>query len=310
MKSVCVHNGVCHADEAMAVAIYRTLDSNCHITRTRDPKVISDADIVFDVGMTYDPSNNRFDHHQWTNRLEISNYDELLKLGAIRPHPEKKLLPYSSAGLAWKHFGEEILKRKGITNIPKAFHRVDKMLIQGIDLVDTGLASECDSMTISDYISSFNSHWFTDQHEDHAFHAALDAAKTILSRTLAGVYGEDLAVEDVNKSFCNRQNPQILILERFCPWVNAIFDLDTDEQVKYAVFPAKEGGWRVQCVPVSPGSFKTRLPLPVDWAGLRDKELQDATGVDDAVFVHGGRFIGGAESKEGALALANLAVLQ
>ena len=35
-----------------------------HINRTRDENIIEAADIVFDVGGIYDPTNGRFDHHQ------------------------------------------------------------------------------------------------------------------------------------------------------------------------------------------------------------------------------------------------------
>ena len=34
------------------------------IIRSRDPAVIDSADIVVDVGGTYEPEKNRFDHHQ------------------------------------------------------------------------------------------------------------------------------------------------------------------------------------------------------------------------------------------------------
>ncbi|MFU0784699.1 MAG: hypothetical protein ACFWT2_16660 [Thermoanaerobacterium thermosaccharolyticum] len=48
--------------------------------------------------------------------------------------------------------------------------------------------------------------------------------------------------------------------------------------------------------------------LPKAWMGKRDKELQDITGVNDAVFCHTGRFIAAAESLEGIIKLAKLAI--
>jgi uncharacterized UPF0160 family protein len=48
--------------------------------------------------------------------------------------------------------------------------------------------------------------------------------------------------------------------------------------------------------------------FPDSWAGKRDAELVKATGVADAIFCHNNRFMMVAGSKEGALALAELAL--
>ena len=55
------------------------------------------------------------------------------------------------------------------------------------------------------------------------------------------------------------------------------------------------------------GSFENRKSLPSKWRGLKDKELQDATGVKTARFCHNAGFICSADSKEGALELAAMA---
>jgi uncharacterized UPF0160 family protein len=54
--------------------------------------------------------------------------------------------------------------------------------------------------------------------------------------------------------------------------------------------------------------FKNRKDLPQAWAGKVNEELQKITGVADATFCHNARFTCGAGSKEGALALAKLAL--
>ena len=74
------------------------------------------------------------------------------------------------------------------------------------------------------------------------------------------------------------------------------------------MFQAPDGGWRVQTVPIALGQFEARLDLPESWAGLRDESFKEATGVDDAVFCHPGRFIAGAGSKESVKRLAELAL--
>ena len=54
----------------------------------------------------------------------------------------------------------------------------------------------------------------------------------------------------------------------------------------------------------TPGSFEFRVGLCDAWRGLRNKELQEATGLHDAEFVHRAGFIGGAWSKESAITMA------
>jgi uncharacterized UPF0160 family protein len=64
----------------------------------------------------------------------------------------------------------------------------------------------------------------------------------------------------------------------------------------------------IDTMPPEPGSFAQRLPLPESWAGLEGAELAAASGVADAVFVHVRRFVGAAASRDGAIAMARLAL--
>lgn len=48
--------------------------------------------------------------------------------------------------------------------------------------------------------------------------------------------------------------------------------------------------------------------LPEEWAGLRNEELSRVAGIDRCIFVHSVRFIGGHETREGALAMAKKAL--
>lgn len=63
------HSGTFHLDDAFAYAVL-TLASGLgeagrdhELVRTRDEAVIAGADLVWDVGATYDPARGRFDHH-------------------------------------------------------------------------------------------------------------------------------------------------------------------------------------------------------------------------------------------------------
>lgn len=94
--------------------------------------------------------------------------------------------------------------------------------------------------------------------------------------------------------------------------------VDPANEVYYVLYPenaTENAKWRVQCVPVSEGSFVSRKPLPVAWRGVRDEDLDRVMAEEaekagkekipeGAVFVHASGFIGGHKSKDGALAMA------
>ena len=64
------HNGKFHCDEVFAYAVLRQAlgvhapGVDHTLVRTRDPARIAAGDIVWDVGLLFDPAAQRFDHHQ------------------------------------------------------------------------------------------------------------------------------------------------------------------------------------------------------------------------------------------------------
>ena len=67
------------------------------------------------------------------------------------------------------------------------------------------------------------------------------------------------------------------------------------------------GGFNWQCVPEKLGSFVQKKPVPAEWKGLKGPDLQKVTGVATATFCHPAGFIGGAETMEDAIRLAEIA---
>jgi uncharacterized UPF0160 family protein len=55
---------------------------------------------------------------------------------------------------------------------------------------------------------------------------------------------------------------------------------------------------------MTPESFDSRKKLPTPWRGVRDAALSELVGVEGAIFVHASGFIGGHQTKEGALSMA------
>eukprot|EP01032_Pedospumella_encystans_P012105 gene12105-14025_t len=73
--------------------------------------------------------------------------------------------------------------------------------------------------------------------------------------------------------------------------------------ILYVLFPDTSGGWRVQAVPEVWSSFQSRKALPLLWCGLKDAELSQEVGIDGCKFVHTTGFIGGHDTREGAIAM-------
>lgn len=95
---------------------------------------------------------------------------------------------------------------------------------------------------------------------------------------------------------------EILLLTKFAPWKGNLLDIEKESNciglIKFVIFADSNGGsWRVSTVPPNSESFEMRIPLKEQWRGLRDTELREVSGFDDAVFVHATGFIGGAKTQ-------------
>src|SRR3989338_8586955 len=108
----------------------------------------------------------------------------------------------------------------------------------------------------------------------------------------------------------NTQDKRIIVLDKKYPFE---YTLHNFPEPLFVVYPREndEGGdtWGVKSVREDPKTFKNRKNFPKSWAGLRDEDLEKASGVLDAVFCHSGLFMAVAKSKEGAIKLAKLAIM-
>lgn len=288
MPTVALHDGVFHADDVFACAIMKMIYPDITIIRSREDEEISKADFRVDVGGKYNVHTGDFDHHMTDGAGERLNG-----------------VPYAACGLVWKELGIELAKTK------YRWEYVDRKIIQSVDAIDCGYSTETTKpeiqhYTISDMIDAYNPVWF-DEEIDHdaAFTTAVDHAVQILTNELKRAEGFELAKDLVYEAVDHAINPHYIVLEKYCPWQHIVVN-ETD--VLFVIFPSTTGDWRVRAVPRYLGSFESRKPLPNSWAGIRNEELRSITGVADATFCHPARFIAGAKSREGALALVDLAL--
>lgn len=297
--TLATHSGTFHADDIFAYAILQAAHGgSAQLVRSRDQATLDQADIVFDVGGSCDPSRHRYDHHMRDRPLRGSGE------------------PFSSAGLVWQDFGRRAIDALLDGSVPgdtdrhaaidDVWTRLDQGLIRDVDLMDNGAMAPVPGH-FSSLLEAFNPSFVeTERDETQAFLAASQLAHQVLCRAIAQALAAHLAADTVKRASQSGDDPRIIVLERRVPWEDAIFDLGLD-QALYVVRPAGTG-WTCSAVPPERGSFAQRLPLPDAWGGLRDDDLVRISGVADAGFCHPARFVCGAKSRDGTIALAQKAV--
>ncbi|KAI0793480.1 GAMM1 protein [Abortiporus biennis] len=317
------HNGTFHCDEALAVFLLRKTKSygDADLKRTRDPSILDTCTIVVDVGGVYDESKQRFDHHQ-RGFTEVFGHGFNTKL--------------SSAGLVYKHFGQEIVANslKLSVDDPKVntlWLKLYKEYIEAIDAVDNGISQYPkdisplyrNSTDISRRVGHLNPAWnqpFDAQTVDKQFlKASALVGNEFLGRleyyANAWLPARDLVSDALNKRKEVDSSGKIILFEQFAPWKEHLFELEAElaipeaEKPIYVIYPDETGGnWRIQAVPVSPESFESRKALPEAWRGVRDNQLSELSGIDGCIFVHASGFIGGNATKDGAFKMATIAL--
>ncbi|MGB2708026.1 MAG: MYG1 family protein [Pseudoalteromonas nigrifaciens] len=283
--TIATHNGTFHADDVFSVAALKYIYPSFKLIRTRDMELISKADVVIDVGGEHNPETGRFDHHQRGGAGARENG-----------------IPFSSFGLIWQKYGLEICQGSQETA-----NAIDSGLVSTIDAIDCGhVEGVAKGISLSQTISMFNPTWQEESNFDACFDEAVEFASRILTRFIAAANGGINAKAIVAKAIENAADPRVIVLEQYTPWKKTVHALS--DKALYMVYPSHSGQWIVQTVPVEPGSFEDRKSLPKPWAGLSDKEFQDETELEDAVFCHNGLFIAGAKSFASAMKMAAMAL--
>lgn len=289
---IATHNGSFHTDDVFAIAVLQELFPDAEIIRSRDDEVLKAADIVVDVGKIFDPDKKRFDHHQ--------------RSAGARPNG----ILYSGFGLVWQAYG-----LKFCDGNKELWQRIDQQLVQHIDAHDNGQKTyqvdktEVEPYLIEDIIRLYNPSPFDDTEAnsyDARFFEAVAFAAGILKR-LKKKEQDALAGEAAfMNAYRATDDKRYVVLDKGLPFKQRILDMP---DLLYVVFPYETGeSWLVEAVPVAPGSFESRRPLPTEWRGLDQSKLRDITGVADATFCHNTGFVGGAVSKDGALQLLKKAL--
>lgn len=334
------HNGHFHADEALAVYMLRQYVpkyTGARLVRTRDPALLETCDIVVDVGGEYEPSRDRYDHHQRT-------------FATTFPDHQTKL---SSAGLVYMHFGKGIISRslpdtptEDSDKVGLIWNKLYDSFVEALDAHDNGISVyDSDALkaagiekrfsnggfTLGAMVGRFNGNWndpvpqdpvAAQAEEDARFEKASNRIGEEFDRALDYYTKAWLPARDVVETAYKARKEydaegRILVLKgQSAPWKDHLYTLEEEEgegvqRVIYVLYPEKpapDAKWRVQCVPETGDSFQSRKPLPEAWRGFRDEKLDEITGIQGGVFIHAAGFIGGNKTFDGALAMAKKAL--
>jgi uncharacterized UPF0160 family protein len=303
---ICTHDGVFQADEVFSVTALRAIYPEATIVRSRDATVHRRADIVVDVGGAYSHERKLYDHHQ---------------RGGAGQRPNG--VQYSSAGLVWRHYGEQVVKilldlygNPQTSDVISRIHEmVDVTLVQPIDAADNGQRTHAPTpgfegvrqFTISSMISAMNSPWFL-PHDEELFDDAMVIMASSLVHSVKVALGRILAEDIVREAIQESGGSPIVQLGRFVPWQELV--IEQAPEALFVVFEDVTGAspsYRVQAVPPRPGGKQNRKDLPFAWGGLSGDALVAASGVENATFCHRGLFIAGATTRDAAIALARIA---
>lgn len=313
--TVATHNGMYHADDIVALAILadNVSASTIDLIRTRDQARIDAADIAIDVGGAYCPEKGRYDHH-FVGSPKRDDGTQLASAGLIAQQYVTKLhaLRYLDAFVKRVDASDTGVKTPGWrfsmavskTNpLPgAASEEYDSRFIEVVLIVMANVLPLLEGWEWTNEFASI----------EEAMEAATRAFETH-PKVVRWLQESETARQEsemrISAAFARAACRGHYLIELEQPEVALHDMLGTAPLGMYFVtFPTVEGTHMLQQVPVAKGSFEGRLPLPAPWAGKRGEELQEITGVPDAVFCHPGRFIAGASSYEGAIRLAELAM--
>lgn len=223
-------------------------------------------------GIVYDIGGGAFDHHQTGAPVRENG------------------VPYAAFGLLWRAFGPSLVGEEEA-------QRLDENWIQPLDLEDnTGCGHP-----LAEAIGAFNPLWDSPDTPDDRFPSAVAFAKVILQHKLEEIWGIQRAKALVEEALSSMEDG-IVLLPRFAPWKMTL----SPSGAEFVVYPSQRGGYSAQGVP-DPETGELKRPFPQGWAGKRDQELAELSGLATLRFCHNNRFLIAADSLEDAIAACRMA---
>jgi uncharacterized UPF0160 family protein len=341
ITTVITHDGKFHLDEVMACVMLLFTCNKIQIVRNRAEgeefakqnleanddieTILSQKIKLVDIGGLH-IRNYAYDHH-------MRDFSE-----------QRDGVKYSSAGLVWKEHSLQIIYnlvnsfKKGNSIFDPAYEEedpelieeltdysleiakiIDDTIIKGIDAIDNGQTEQLDwdmdkhIPTLASVISSMVPFDLSNKDEVNiGFDTCMLFCGQFLNSSILNAYSNLKLEKKFLKSIPDDViEGEILLLDylnfKGFDWISFCQKYPEEtSHIKLCVFCNGKDDWRVQTLPGDPDiPFSMKCPAPKEWRGLRNQNLQiKAGGIDDAVFVHAGGFIGGTISCDSAIKLA------
>lgn len=286
------HGAKFHADDVFSTVLMSIIIEDMKLVRVLDVPIEQKNKLIFDIGA------GEFDHHQKGGNGERTNG-----------------IKYAAFGLLWKRFGIEYLKKIGAKDefLDLAWELLDNEFVQFIDSIDNGQLNfdkiDIPVVTVSDIIGNYNPKWNEDNDYDDCFLEAVEIAEKIWNKKVKSVLSKLEAKKFVEYAI-EKSNDRYIILNQYMPYQDFVINSlnPKADNILYAIYPSNRGGYGIQAIQKHSNTFENRKAFPEEWAGLRDKDLQEVTGVTSARFCHNARFLCTVETLEDAIKIAKLAI--
>jgi len=303
-KNIVTHNGGFHADEVFAYVMLKKIYPDNKLIRSRDMEEIEKADIAIDVGKIYNPSKNRFDHHQ-ENCSE--NYTKGIDI------------PMSSAGMVYKTYGRKFLEMSIGRQVGDNFlFEFYKNIIMEVDAIDNGVKQEQGNKFfintgVTRMVNRFNSDDSTNHEKQYkAFMKAVEYVEMIVSIIIEDLNESDKLIQEetlkINKLLDERKDNNYIVIDFDCKnWYTCIKNYEYKNKKKNII------DWIVY----QSGSTENEQNANNEWkiktVGARAKKLKDEQYLktnmknpDDFIFVHKALFVASSKTFESAIDIVNL----
>lgn len=282
-QSFGTHDGMFHADEvtACALLILVGLIRDDRIVRSREAAILEACEFVADVGGEFDIAKKRFDHHQQTFQGEQASAGLILDYIESNEYLDQSLCRY-----------------------------LREHLVDGVDAWDNGRIQPNRLVcSFSQIVGLFNPAEVNADKvkQDRAFLQATEFVLGHLRRLQQRWEVLQFAKDQVQEVM--QRDQLLLIFDKTIPWQEAFFNLGgAQHPALFLVMPVGEH-WKLRGIPPTEDrKMDLRKPLPSQWAGLIDQELEQVSGIKGAVFCHKSRFVSVWSTRESALQAAALAL--
>lgn len=281
MFKVVTHSQQFHIDELMAIALLEHFvfkdkdgkDVKYELIRTRDNQIISKAQseaesFVVDVGYQYNPEMLNFDHHQ--------NDDNLC-------WPDGT--PFSSCGMVWNWLRTSKKLHQHMNT--ETMDIIEHDLIRKIDMHDNGKAKWNEGI----FLIMYNRKPDDPRAQDAQFKRALRAARDYYVNFFTYVRGNMQAEKDIQKAIKKSEGIKDVVVcdSNIKDAAERVAEL-TDKRM--VIYPHSNGAWAIKTVPAElKNTFSMKCPAPKEWRGLKEKDLENASGIPGMFFCHKSGFV-------------------